>query len=428
MRYDFMHPADQLVTFMNRIYQNGMTTTSGGNLSVLDVNGDIWITPGGTDKGSLSRGDMVRIQPDGTVISHLQPSSELPFHQAIYQSRSNIRAILHAHSPSLMTFSMMHQVPNVYLIPNTRILCGNIVLAPYAMMGSEELGTVLAREFKKGYSAVLMENHGICVAAESMRKAYAIFETLEMAAYTELRARRYGALRELNEDQIDLARTKEHTRMSEFASRARTSEELALRRDLTRLISRALDQQLFSASQGTISARLPDGSFLITPFGRDRRLMDEEDLVLVRKGLKEIGQTPSRAVFIHEMIYHRNPTVQAIISAQPPNILAFTIADIPFDPSTLPESYVLLHQVPLAPYGFNYLEPQKTAALFSDATPMILLENDGIIVTGKDLTQAFDRLEVAEFTARSILSVPPATQIYPLSGSQKDELDARYHY
>ena len=51
--FNLMHPADQLVTLMQRIYQYGMTTTSGGNLSILDENGDIWITPTGIDKGSL---------------------------------------------------------------------------------------------------------------------------------------------------------------------------------------------------------------------------------------------------------------------------------------------------------------------------------------------------------------------------------------
>ena len=34
MRFELLHPADQLVMIMNRIYQYGMTTTSGGNLSI----------------------------------------------------------------------------------------------------------------------------------------------------------------------------------------------------------------------------------------------------------------------------------------------------------------------------------------------------------------------------------------------------------
>jgi L-fuculose-phosphate aldolase len=45
MRFDLLHPREQLVQIMDRIYRYGLTTTSGGNLSVLDDNGDLWITP-----------------------------------------------------------------------------------------------------------------------------------------------------------------------------------------------------------------------------------------------------------------------------------------------------------------------------------------------------------------------------------------------
>ncbi|NCC77642.1 MAG: class II aldolase/adducin family protein, partial [Clostridia bacterium] len=49
MRLEIMHPADQLVAFMTRIYANRLTTASGGNLSILDANGHIWITPTALD-------------------------------------------------------------------------------------------------------------------------------------------------------------------------------------------------------------------------------------------------------------------------------------------------------------------------------------------------------------------------------------------
>ena len=45
MRFNLLHPREQLVQIMDRIYRYGLTTTSGGNLSVLDDNGDLWITP-----------------------------------------------------------------------------------------------------------------------------------------------------------------------------------------------------------------------------------------------------------------------------------------------------------------------------------------------------------------------------------------------
>ena len=74
MSFELMHPADQLVMIMDRIYHYGMTTTSGGNLSILDEDGDIWITPGSVDKGTLTRKDMIRVRPNGEIIGIHKPS------------------------------------------------------------------------------------------------------------------------------------------------------------------------------------------------------------------------------------------------------------------------------------------------------------------------------------------------------------------
>ena len=56
---------------MNRIYHNGMTTLSGGNLSIKDDNGDIWLTPSGVDKGKLTPKDIVCVRADGTIMHAL---------------------------------------------------------------------------------------------------------------------------------------------------------------------------------------------------------------------------------------------------------------------------------------------------------------------------------------------------------------------
>ena len=53
MNYDYLHPRDEIALTISRIYRNKMTTMSGGNLSILDENGDMWITPAGIDKGTI---------------------------------------------------------------------------------------------------------------------------------------------------------------------------------------------------------------------------------------------------------------------------------------------------------------------------------------------------------------------------------------
>ena len=421
-----MHPADQLVYTMRRIYRNGLTTTSGGNLSILDPSGDLWITPGGIDKGALTRSDIMMVREDGSTEGCHKPSLELQLHQAVYKARPDIRAVLHAHSPALMAFSMLRQLPDFSLIPNTRIVCGRVAAADYAIMGSADLADKVFEKMSRGANSVLMDNHGIIVGAENMAQAYKIFETLEFAAASELIARRLGNLKKLSEDQIDIARTRAHTRLSEFKPRFRSSNELDLRREMAMLMRRGLDHQLFYSSQGTISARVDKNTFLITPFGIDRRDIDEEQLVLVKKGLKEAGKTPSRAVFLHELIYHRHPEIQAIIAAQPPNVMAFTITDRVLDAKLMPEPYLLLKELPRAPYGLNYENPQRAADLFAGDVSSIILENDGIITTGMNLTQAFDRLEVAEFTARSVVAAGDYEALQALDDDQMAEIDAGF--
>src|SRR5262245_54852722 len=100
-RHTLHHPRDEILTYIDRIYRHRMTTTSGGNLSIRDGD-DVWITPARVDKGTLRRTDIVRVHPDGTVDGPHRPSSELPFHQAIYQARPDLHAIVHAHPVALV--------------------------------------------------------------------------------------------------------------------------------------------------------------------------------------------------------------------------------------------------------------------------------------------------------------------------------------
>ena len=85
MTRSLVHPRDEIMQTIARIYRYRMTTTSGGNLSIRDENGDIWITPARIDKGALRREDSVCVRPDGSVVGPHRPSSEFPFHRALFQ-------------------------------------------------------------------------------------------------------------------------------------------------------------------------------------------------------------------------------------------------------------------------------------------------------------------------------------------------------
>ncbi|MDA3816182.1 MAG: class II aldolase/adducin family protein, partial [Prolixibacteraceae bacterium] len=200
---NLMHPRDQIVLIISRIYNRGLTTTSGGNVSIIDENGDIWVTPSAIDKGSLRASDIVLVKNDGTIEGKHKPSSEFPFHKAIYEIRPELKAVIHAHPPALVSFSIAHTIPDTNVIPQAKYVCGPIGYAPYALRGSDELGDSIANVFKENYKAVIMENHGTVVGGSDMGDAFQRFETLEFSARTIINGKTIGEVKALSDEQID---------------------------------------------------------------------------------------------------------------------------------------------------------------------------------------------------------------------------------
>jgi len=421
MNFDLLHPADQIVAIMERIYGYGMTTMSGGNISILDPNSDIWISPAAVDKGKLKRDDIVRVKKDGSVEGIHKPSSEYPFHKAIYERRKDIKAILHAHPPALVSFSIVRQIPDTRVFPTARKVCGTVGYAPYAVPSSEQLGKNIADVFERGHDTVLLENHGTVTSGTSVLQAFQRFETLDFCARLIIKANILGKPQFLSNEHINLLNHKTHF-LPEFVPETPTGQETELRKKMCDLIDRSYKQMLVTSTEGTFSARLDGSGFLITPYGVDRKNLEIEDIVLVENGRREAGKLPSRSVVMHQKIYEKQPDINAIILAFPPNLMAFAVSATPFYTHTIPESYILLRDIPLLPFGPQYLDVEELATTLSTEKPMLLIENDCLISTGSDLLHAFDRLEVAEFSAKAIISARVLGEIVPINDSQTEEL------
>jgi L-fuculose-phosphate aldolase len=107
--------------------------------------------------------------------------------------------------------------------------------------------------------------------------------------------------------------------------------------------------------------------------------------------------------------------------------MAFAVTDVEFDPRTIPESYILLRDVKRIPYGENYTQPAKTAEVFSPSCPAVMVDNDCVIVTGESLLQAFDRLEVMESTAHSIINSMAVGNIVHISQEEVADLKVAFN-
>jgi L-fuculose-phosphate aldolase len=406
---------------MERVYRYRMTTTSGGNLSIREDDGDIWITPARVDKGSLTRDDIVCVRPDGRVEGRHAPSSELPFHSAIYGARPDLRAIVHAHPVALVAFSICRRVPETRLLPTTRRVCGEVGFAPYALPGTEALGRNIAKAFGAGVSCVVLENHGVVTAGTSLQEAFERFETLEFCAKTVIKATLLGRVRYLATEESE--RPRPHIDAAHLVRQGSISSwEKELRRQLCEFVRRSYRQRLMISTQGAFSARLEHDSFLITPHRVDRGMLEPRDIVIVRDGAAEVDKTPSSAAVNHAAVYAAQSDIHAIVTSYPVNATAFSVTAAELDSRTIPESYLYLREVVRAPYGAQFQDGRPIAELSSMCRPILILDNDGVQVCGTSVLDAFDRLEVLESTAEAMINSRPLGALVPMSSEAIGEL------
>lgn len=421
-----MHPRDQIALVIARIYRRALTTTSGGNISMIDENGDIWITPSAIDKGSLQASDIVCVKKDGSVIGKHKPSSEFPFHKAIYQSRPGLKAVIHAHPPALVSFSIIRKTPNTNILLHARQVCGPIGYAPYKLPGSPELGEAIAKEFQKGINAVIMENHGTVVGGKNLSCAFQRFETLEFCARAIIYGQMVGKPNYLSDEDIDAFEQQVPPMLPQMEAVSYPSDEKEKRWEICRMVHRACRQGLMISSYGTISARWKGNDFLITPTDVPRWDLQPEDIVQIKDGKREAGKIPSRTTYLHQEIYSRHPNINSIILTQTPYLMAFATTGSHLNVRTIPESWIFLQDVCSLEFDAHNYGRSDIADWISLNTPAVLIKNDCVLVAGDQLLQTFDRLEVAEFSAKSLILSSSLGEVVPISDHQVEELRAAF--
>jgi L-fuculose-phosphate aldolase len=156
-----------------------------GNVSARWRDGFL-VTPTGVPYEALEPEDIVFVPLDrGSPRGRLLPSSETPFHLAIYRARPELSAIVHCHSPHATALACTGRgvPPFHYMVAaagGASILC-----APYATFGTEALSRHAVEALAEGRRACLLANHGQIACGVTLPKA------LELAREVEMLARQY---------------------------------------------------------------------------------------------------------------------------------------------------------------------------------------------------------------------------------------------
>ncbi len=181
---------------------SNLTVGSWGNISLRSEDGNIIITPSGTNYSKSTAEDMVVTDMEGNVIDgKLKPSSERLMHYEIYKSRIDVMAIVHTHS----IYSSVLAVTGDGIPPvteDTAMLLGSRVnVSKYALTGTMELAKYVVEGLELN-NATIMKNHGAVSVGTDMERAIVASMVLEKSAKIFITARMIGEVNILPSEDV----------------------------------------------------------------------------------------------------------------------------------------------------------------------------------------------------------------------------------
>ena len=187
------------------------------------------------------------------------------------------------------------------------------------------------------------------------------------------------------------------------------SEETKLREDICTLAKSMFDRGLTFGSSGNISARLSDGTVLVTPTGRAMGFLDPAQISHLDDNFRLIsGDPPTKETPLHSAFYETRTGTGAVVHLHSTHSVALSML-----PETDPDNAL----PPLTPYSIMRVGKVKLLPFFLPGDPAmgdavrglagkrsaVLLANHGPVVAGKDLWATAYAMEELEETAKLAL-------------------------
>lgn len=179
-----------------------------------------------------------------------------------------------------------------------------------------------------------------------------------------------------------------------------------LREQMCLLAKSMFDRGLTGGSTGNISARLPDGSLLVSPTGTSFGRLDPGRLShLDPDGRLIDGDPPTKEMPLHGAFYATRSTAHAVVHLHSCHAVALSMM-----PDVDPDNFL----PPLTPYGLIKLGKVKLLPFYLPGDPAmgqairglagrrsaVMLANHGPVVAGHDLEAACNAIEELEDGAR----------------------------
>jgi L-fuculose-phosphate aldolase len=182
-----------------------------------------------------------------------------------------------------------------------------------------------------------------------------------------------------------------------------SDEEARLRNAICEIGKLCYARGYIVAADGNISARLADGTIIVTPTGAMKGFLSPENLAKVDMQGRPVDNGPraSSEIGIHLVSYQERPDMRAVLHCHPPHAVAMTIAGIDLQTPIIPEIIVTIGGIPTAPYGTpGTPELPESIRKIVKCSDTLVMQNHGSVTLGANLLDAYKKLDMLEHTAK----------------------------
>jgi len=188
---------DEILRIGALCYERHLLVALDGNLSVRLSDELILCTQAGCHKGMLTDDHLVVIDLQGKKVRGKgEPTSEMAMHLACYQQRPDIQAVVHAHPPTCIAFTVAGVSMARCVLPEVVLTLGAVPTLSYETTGTQTLGDKVGEAIRAN-DAVMMDRHGAVCVGTSLLDAFCKLETMEHMAKIMKAARDLGGIQDL---------------------------------------------------------------------------------------------------------------------------------------------------------------------------------------------------------------------------------------
>ena len=183
---------DEIIDICRILSEKGYIAATDGNISLRLPDNRVMITPSGINKRFVKKNQLIITDMNGNIVEgESKPSSEIQMHLKIYELRPEINAVLHAHPPYCIAFSIAGVKLEKPLLPEVVLTLGKIPTAKYATPTTIDV-SIAIEETIKDYDAIILERHGTVTIGKNIYKAYDYLEKIEHTALITYLAMQMG--------------------------------------------------------------------------------------------------------------------------------------------------------------------------------------------------------------------------------------------